>query len=343
MASLPLPFDPSTFTSNDENGVSHPLDFSPLLPAAAFGDHHGWEDFQVPVPDEGFLYRELSVDKLNYLHEQLSYITAPLPPQPLHRQRLRGRDFFVTEDVEYHLIYYKTKAHVIHIKPMPRYLLDVNFWRDHLTSPGSGSEDKVHHSCDVNCSEACKRRRKLYGLALGFMFSYVALVHSESDFHIAQQYHLIPSSVEWHHWVSFVRQLLSNDLKSKINKRYHFGEVSLLGLNALCILNGWGFRAYNYSSRDYSNWIRRNVEGIFALFALLAIILSAMQVGLGTNHLQNSPAFQSATFGFTVTSIILPLAVTLGYIFIEGLLMLLRVFIRQYHWKRTGSKLPYLD
>ena len=45
---------------------------------------------------------------------------------PLHRQRIKGREIVVTEEPRLHLVWIHNR---IFIKPMPRYLLSQNFWK----------------------------------------------------------------------------------------------------------------------------------------------------------------------------------------------------------------------
>lgn len=58
----------------------------------------------------------------------------------------------------------------------------------------------------------------------------------------------------------------------------------------------------------------------------VTVVLPAIQVGLATEALQNNGAFQSASYGFTVFSIVWPLAaaglimVVSCYIFIDNLI-----------------------
>jgi hypothetical protein len=342
---LKLPFDSHVFTvenkepskedqqqqlqpnQNPQNAAKL-VDFSPLLPAACRAPDHS-DSMQLPVVDLAFLQRQLSVDKLNQLHNNLYLISEPMAPRPLHRQKLLGRGIMVTEEVEMHLVYY---SNIILIKPMPRFLLDAQFWQDHILCPSEG------HACS---RRECGAKRTLYGWALGFMISYVGLVASESDFHIAQQSHLLPEQVGWSLWIRLVKQLLTDDNCKNINKRYHYGELPLLGLNLLCYARG-NVGGYRYGAHDYSNFLRRNVENLFALFAFFAIILTAMQVGLATQMLAHSPAFQKASWGFTVASIMIPLVGVVFVLIGELIIKFYRTGKRRRLWITKASGLASL-
>ena len=49
-----------------------------------------------------------------------------MPPRPLHYQKAIGRDFVLYEQVDMHLV---TDDVRMFIKPIPRYLFDIDFWR----------------------------------------------------------------------------------------------------------------------------------------------------------------------------------------------------------------------
>ena len=86
------------------------------------------------------------------------------------------------------------------LKPIPRYLLDSQFWQENLLE----DED-------------------LYENALGFLLSYAALVQCESDLYIAKDTHLIPDGLQWENWVDIMKKVLAHE-KPRFNKRYIFGE-----------------------------------------------------------------------------------------------------------------------
>lgn len=83
------------------------------------------------------------------------------------------------------------------MKPLPRFLLDPRFWAEFLQ----------YHAVPVlhrdSCSCGSRRER-----ALGFLFSYAALIAHESDFHIAKEAHLVPKEVQWSAWRTAIQELL---------------------------------------------------------------------------------------------------------------------------------------
>lgn len=71
-----------------------------------------------------------------------------------------------------------------------------------------------------------------------------------------------------------------------------------------------------------------NMAPIGAATVYIAVVLTAMQVGLATPQLANNAAFQRASYGFTVFSIIAPVGLTMAIIVIIVLLFV-------YNWWAT--------
>jgi len=74
------------------------------------------------------------------------------------------------------------------------------------------------------------------------------------------------------------------------------------------------------ASTWYKSFFSRNFAWLLAVFAYLTIILSALQVGLATTFLQGNEAFQSASYGFAVTSVV-AVAVSVFAIFLVWLFL----------------------
>lgn len=205
-----------------------------------------------------------------------------MPPRPLHLQRIKMRETFVTEQMDLHLVWYSKR---IYIKPIPRFLLDPRFWEEHL------------------CGNA-----QLYQCAMGFLLSYAALIEHESDYRIAKESNLLPEEVTWSQWVLLVHQLLNCRNLTTINKRYVYGELRLGRLNLIYRLRKGMIRGYLSSCTTYGDFVRDNLNSLISLFAYTTIVLSAMQVGLGTSYLQENRAFQRASYVFSIFSIVAPLS-----------------------------------
>lgn len=267
---------PQLLGSENRNRPTTPI---PLLPASYRTRKN---DITIArLDDLDFLKSELSVDRLNEIHEWLMIVGRPMPPRALHLQRMKLREICPTEQMDLHLAWSPKR---IYVKPIPRFLLDTGFWEAYL----------------------CGNPR-LYECAMGFLVSYTALIQHESDFWIAKDAHLLPKEVAWPQWVFLVRQLLDCRNLDNINKRYNYGELRLGRLNMIYRFRKGRYRGYLSSCTTYGDFFRDNINSLITLFAYTTIVLSAMQVGLGTSYSQDSRAFNRASYGFAIFSIIAPL------------------------------------
>lgn len=95
-----------------------------------------------------------------------------------------------------------------------------------------------------------------------------------------------------------------------IDPRFYHGELRLSRLNKI-------YRLWQTPPRGYMSHWNRNGAFFRDHFAWLAgttvylvVVLTAMQVGLATESLGGNDAFQSASYGFTIFSILGPLICT---------------------------------
>jgi hypothetical protein len=252
-------------------------------------------------PAANLVEDELSVKKLNNIHDWLWLAGRPGAPRSLSYQQSSSREIIIDERVDMHLVWMPGR---MFLKPIPRFLLDHGFWTRHII------------------------REDAYMSALGFLRSYVALIQYESDFRIAKEKYLIPDYVTWESWVSFVDYFLGlGNLETRVNKRYHYGELRLSRLNKICWAQG-RVRGYRFPYQTYGEMISMNMAPIGAATVYIAVVLTAMQVGLATPQLANSSAFQRASYGFTVFSIIAPAGLTVVVIIVV-------LFLIIYNWRAT--------
>lgn len=256
-------------------------------------------DLSVPTMDIDFLEQELDLERLHRIMSRLWIAGRPMPPRPLHHQRLLNREIIITERMDLHLVWTERR---IFIKPIPRFLLDTSIWqtvllRQHGTTPNP--------PCD------CTRRRKLRRIAHGFLFSYAALIAYESDLLIAKSLGLVPSHIEWPTWQVLVAHILRGDGQNTIfqlaDERFVYGELRLSRLNKIYRLTQGRqalFRGYLSEWATYGDFFRDNLAWLAGGVAYVAIVLTAMQVGLGTDRLRENDSFQAASFVFTVFSIL---------------------------------------
>jgi hypothetical protein len=216
-----------------------------------------------------FLKKELCSEDLESMAPRLWVMTtlSSANINPLHRQRVKGREIIVTEEPRLHLVWIHNR---IFIKPLPRYLLSHAFWEIYL----SESSDRLGDS-----------RSSIRKAATGFLRTYRHLIQHESDFNIAQQENLclIPKDVDW---VSFCRFTLElGRIKdSDVSGRYCYGELRLTRLNfyAPLFLRKFHFEQVH---GQYGDFFGRLYGPILFVFAVVSIILNAMQVELAVEQL----------------------------------------------------------
>lgn len=314
---------------------------------AAFRDEHNAPC--KPAADfPRFLQKDLSVERLNQIQKDLWLAGRPMPPRPLNYQVATSRHIVPDERIDMHMVWENSRR--IHLKPMPRYLFNHQFWDSHLICTKRCPCLPRHDYCGpVSGDEICQRKR-LYEYSLGFLFSYIALIQSESDFVIARGHHLLPGNVAWEQWVTFAHDLLENGAANpkNINPRYLFGELRLSRLNKIYAFRyGSILRGYQFTYQTYGELFRDYLAPIAATTIYVALVLTAMQVGLATTRLSHNLAFQKASYGFTALSILGPLIAILlvGFIgllqFINNLLATLRFKQERFaHYRLLSSHGP---
>ncbi|KAK6954702.1 hypothetical protein Daesc_004670 [Daldinia eschscholtzii] len=286
MGSSSVPFTTRVLRSKEEpKALLQISDFTALLPAS----HRADDNIVVPPLDTTFLRRELLVDRLDDIQDWLWICGRPMPPRPLHHQILLSREIAISENPELHLVWSKNR---IFLKPIPLYLFEPEFWATHI----------VHD-------------HKLAKCARGYLFSYTALIAYQSDFRIAQEKGLLPTNIAWEGWQNLSKEVLEGHDYASVNPRYWYGELRLSRLNKVYrIRKGFILRGYSKVAAHtvYGDLIRDNFAALATILGYVVIVLTAMQVGLGVERLQEDETFQNASYGFTVFSIIAPLAAGIG-------------------------------
>jgi hypothetical protein len=131
----------------------------------------------------------------------------------------------------------------------------------------------------------------------------------ESDFLIAKEKYLLPAEVQWPAWRILVAQLNTEHIYPGINSRFHYGELRLSRLNKIYMLSQRQiFRGYMSHWQQYGTFFQDNFGLLASSTVLIAIALTAMQLGLATKTLADNAAFQSASYGFVVFSLLGPMA-----------------------------------
>lgn len=233
------------------------------------------------------LYFKAELD-LRRLHDISSYL--PLAgfhenPEPLHLQKLKCREIFITEQIDLHMVYHWNQ---LYIKPLPVWLLKPSVWEDHLCNSDN------------------------FPAAIGFLLSYTHLIRYESDYRIAKEKSLLPEGLSWKAWVQLANELRNNEATT--HERFRYGLLSLGRLNLIC-------RCVNFSlitgylpflNVNFAEYLQHNFGYLLTVFVYMTMVLSAMQVGLATKQLQNQHIFMQIAAGFAIFSIVLPFCVLLG-------------------------------
>jgi hypothetical protein len=197
------------------------------------------------------LQKVLHDDVLESIHKQLWYAGRKGNISQLHHQKVIHRDIILTERAQLHLIW---SDKTIYIKRLDDELLD---W-EYFSKVVCGNE-VVHRA------------------ASGFLLSYARLIEYPSDLELAKSHVLINKEIEWKAWQAFRTSVLHHLADRDIHDRYEYGELRLGRLNQICRMR---FLALSYFTvhREYSSYFGDNYMILVALFALVSVALSAMQV-----------------------------------------------------------------
>ncbi|KAK4663288.1 hypothetical protein QC763_607260 [Podospora pseudopauciseta] len=245
-----------------------------------------------------FLRRELSLGDLADMMQHLWFAGAKRPPMPLHSH---GK---------------------LLIKPVPRFLLDPAFCSTNLQCPDACA----CHDPPANTCRGIPRR-----VALGFLYTYACLVSSGSDFYIANEKHLLPyreddKPLEWADWKILARELLQMYERELdvVHPRFLRAELRLSRINIIHRLTSLPlFNPYLRGRHNYGSFFRDNLTWITTATVFIALVLTAMQVGLATERLKENAAFQQVSYGFTVFAILGPLC-AFGLVVLDALFHLVK-------------------
>ncbi len=252
-----------------------------------------------------FLRRELSLGELSGLLKHLWFAGAARPAMPLHTHIARGREIVVLDQMDMHLLW--TNEGRLFVKPVPRFLLSPAFCQANLQCPAGCT-------CPVPPASTCRGTSRR--VALGFLYTYACLISSETDFHLANEKRLLPrkehdAPIAWSDWKALARELLhthEHDPLATMHPRFRRAELRLSRVNTLSRLTR--FRPYVRGRHSYGSFFRDNLAWTAAATVFVALMLTAIQVGLATDRLREDAAFQQASYGFTVFAILAPVGVS---------------------------------
>ncbi|KAK2595618.1 hypothetical protein QQS21_006665 [Conoideocrella luteorostrata] len=279
-----------------------------------------------------FLRRELNTQVLDEMYHVLWLFSVKSGRNidPLHRQRIKGREIVPTEEAKLHLVWTQDR---IYIKTMPVCLLNHSFWNNFLRS---GKGWKTISNSTTLADEGFDR-----GVALGFLRSYALLIQSPLDFALAREAHIIPhdANIDWISWAKFTVHFYGIQ-DGGVSRRYRFGQIRLNRLNWLLRImqprssnSIWFYQRHTWT---IGAMISASFPVLLFAFASLSLVLSSMQValtvpndGLDFAHLnaKNIVVVQRAFWVFALATIIISL---LTWIYI--ILLPLGIFLLQVTW-----------
>lgn len=230
------------------------------------------------------------------------------------------RNIVITERLDCHLVWGNGR---IFLKPLPRWLIQRSFWEGHCNQ----AEENSTASGSI---------RTMRSSALGFLLSYVALIRYESDFEIAKESRVIPAEFSWTRWQVLVREILrtpSDQLRPQVADRFIYGELRLHRLDLIYQFLGISLKGYWPRWNSYRHFIRDNLDVVVAGTVYLALVLSALQVGLSTKVLEANTSFQAASYGAAILGILGPL-VSVALIIVYSLLD----FVQNWAWNRKNER-----
>ncbi|KAJ5722865.1 hypothetical protein N7488_000900 [Penicillium malachiteum] len=250
-----------------------------------------------------FLASDLSVDRLDDVFQHLWMVGLPIPPRPLHYQLVLQRKIVICEKMDMHLVWGNDQ---LFLKPIPLYLLSPTIWETLLKCP---------QRCKCSQGEKCATKVQR-NIALGFLFTYTALLSFESDFVIAKAKGLLPQDLslsQWTEWQKFAEELITPSIYEDIHRRFRYGELRLGRLNLIYLFTKFGYYMNQWS--NYNSFLQDQLGWLAATTIYIAVVLTAMQLGLSTDQLKANSPYMSAAYGFSVFAILGPL-VACGGIFI---------------------------
>lgn len=306
-----------------------------------------------------FLTNEFSLRRLDAIHGKLWRVGFQRPPRPLSTQVQLGRAIVLTHALDMHLVWDGSK---IFLKPLPRYLLEPEFWTQHALQTDSSentacrSTEKpwdtaavapavgtARSTSDMSSPPSSSDIRKS---ALGLLYTYACLITHPADLQLALEHGLLPSDadspIDWPIWRKFASEILHPNNISQIHRRFRHSELRLGRLNWIYVFKDVpAFEMYYNPWYSYTDFMARSSTWVTAATVYtvyVAVVLTALQVGLTTKKLQDNEAFNQASYGFTLFAILSPIisVVLLG---LALLVALVPNFIKALHSGRS-SKAP---
>ena len=229
---------------------------------------------ETETPTGHFMISDLSMEKLNAIHNHLWAAGSYGNISPLHHQRVLLRDIIPSELPQLHLVWFNRK---IYIKPLP--------------------------GCLINDSHYLSQDFDRSGEVAGFLRSYCSLIRYPVDLIIAKESNLISKDVTWEQWATFRDTILTKTAGLRINERYEYGELRLNRLDIIYRITGKGL-TYFTVHRTYKTHFAQYFSIFATVFAFVAIVLTAMQVLVTVQGIPKTVATTSYRFSVAVLIVV---------------------------------------
>ena len=154
----------------------------------------------------------------------------------------------------------------------------------------------------------------------------------KSDFVIAKDRGLLPGDLDtpqWTKWQNFVEETITSSIYKDTHRRFHYGELRLRRLNAIYLFTWFGY--YMNQWPNYASFLRDQLGWLATTTIYIALVLTAMQVGLATNQLKANAPYMTAAYGFSVFAI-------LGPLISGGAILIALVILVAINWKFQKDK-----
>jgi len=262
----------------------------------------GHPNIDLRDPDlSSFLQRELVTPRLDAIGARLWLIAKQDSSHisSLTHQHVRGRRIVVTENPELHLVWIYDQ---IFLKPLPKYLLSHAFWEFYFTSQKSPIRSDAE-------------RAKILKAARGFLRTYAYLIQHKSDFLIAmdEKHRLLPKKIRYSDFIRLITVCQQYITDEDVSPRYAFGELRLSRLNfwSKIFLRQFSFQKIH---AQYGAQFAQYYGPILFIFAVLSVVLSAMQVAMAalseTPESSSTRYLVSASWGFSIFSLVVAALLT---------------------------------
>lgn len=271
------------------------------------------------VTPQAFLIKDLTVSRLNEIYKHLWLAGRVGYVRPLHRQRMMQREIVITEETNLHLVWHENR---IYIKPLPKFILHHEFFKDNLCSNEIPIVERS--SLYGEYSKLYPEHSTLHATACGLLLSYTQLIRHESDFRMAVDANLIPPElkVTWERWSAFSADVQSNITTAQVNQRYLYGELRMTRLNLICRFMRGNPHGFHRGYTRYAYFFQGNFGWMLLAFAYLTVVLAAMQTVLTTTFGEDNVYIQKASYGFGIFSLLLVCMVVVLMLFIFVVLFL---------------------